>query len=176
VLLAGLSTAHMIGLAVVAAIFISFALISSFVASRFRPDFPGRAGLSVFVIACFVLFGAMVTAVVVFGAEGEATAGETQAGAVAAQTVQVQEKEFTIVLSSATKLTAGPTTFVVRNVGTVQHDLAIQGPNLKTRKTKLISPGGKATLTVTLAKGTYTVWCTVPGHRELGMQGTLRVR
>jgi multisubunit Na+/H+ antiporter MnhB subunit len=67
--LAGLSTGHMVGLAVVAAVFISFALASSFLAPRRWPDFPGRQGLSVFVIACFVLFAAMLTAVEVFGVE-----------------------------------------------------------------------------------------------------------
>ena len=59
----------MVGLAVVAAIFIAFALTSSFLAPRRWPDFPGRQGLSVFIIACFVLFAAMLTAVEVFGVE-----------------------------------------------------------------------------------------------------------
>ncbi|HVS84695.1 MAG TPA: hypothetical protein VHD91_03600 [Gaiellaceae bacterium] len=67
--LAGLSTGHMIGLAVMAAIFIAFALISSFVLPRYRPDFPGKNGLSVFVIVCFLLFALMIAAVEIFGAE-----------------------------------------------------------------------------------------------------------
>jgi multisubunit Na+/H+ antiporter MnhB subunit len=69
VLVAALSTGHKVGLLVVAGVFIAFALASSLLASRKRPDFPGRAGLSVYVIACFVLFAAMVIAVVVFGRE-----------------------------------------------------------------------------------------------------------
>jgi hypothetical protein len=68
-LLAGIPTGHKIGLAVVAAVFIAFALVSSFVVPRRRPDFPGRAGLSVFIIASLVLFGAMIAAVEIFGAE-----------------------------------------------------------------------------------------------------------
>ena len=68
-LLAGLSTGHMVGLAVVGAIFIAFALTASFLAPRRWPDFPGEHGLGVFVIACFVLFAAMITAVEVFGKE-----------------------------------------------------------------------------------------------------------
>jgi hypothetical protein len=59
----------MVGLAVVGAIFIAFALTSSFLAPRRWPDFPGPHGLSVFIIACFVLFAAMLTAVEVFGVE-----------------------------------------------------------------------------------------------------------
>jgi hypothetical protein len=69
VLLAGLSTGHMVGLAVVGAIFIGFALASSFLAPKRWPDFPGEHGLPVFVIVCFVLFVAMLTAVEVFGVE-----------------------------------------------------------------------------------------------------------
>ena len=68
-LLAGLSTGHMVGLAVVGAIFIGFALASSFLAPKRWPDFPGEHGLPVFVIVCFVLFVAMLTAVEVFGVE-----------------------------------------------------------------------------------------------------------
>lgn len=182
-LLAGLSTGHMIGLAVVAAVFISFALASSFLAPRYRPDFPGRAGLSVFVIASFVLFAAMITAVEVFGSEGEtAKAGNEPAATAAATTAlatfQVQEKEFTIELPAAAKQTLQPGayTFQVHDTGALAHDLAIQAKGSSTvEKTALIQPGGDATLTVTLGKGVYDVYCTVPGHRQSGMETTLTV-
>jgi hypothetical protein len=68
-LLAGLSTGHVIGLSVVAAVFISFALISSFVIPRRNPDFPGKNGIGVFAIVCLVLFAAQLISVIVFGAE-----------------------------------------------------------------------------------------------------------
>ena len=62
-----LPVGHEIGLIVVAAIFIAFALVSSFVVPRYKPDFPGPSGLSVFVIVSVVLFGLMVAAVNFFG-------------------------------------------------------------------------------------------------------------
>ena len=63
-LLAGeLSTGHEIGLIVVAGVFIAFALASSFLVPRYKPDFPGPAGLSVFVIASIVMFALMVAAI-----------------------------------------------------------------------------------------------------------------
>jgi membrane associated rhomboid family serine protease len=58
---------HEIGLIVVAAIFIAFALVASFVVPRYKPDFPGPNGLSTFVIASIVMFGLMVAAVNFFG-------------------------------------------------------------------------------------------------------------
>jgi hypothetical protein len=64
VLLGGeIPVGHEIGLIVVAALFISFALASSFLVPRYKPDFPGPAGLSVFVIASIAFFVLMVAAV-----------------------------------------------------------------------------------------------------------------
>jgi hypothetical protein len=65
-----LSTGHEVGLIVVAASFIAFALASSFLVPRYKPDFPGPAGLSVFVLGSVVLFALMIAAIAIFGAEG----------------------------------------------------------------------------------------------------------
>jgi uncharacterized cupredoxin-like copper-binding protein len=179
-LLAGLSTGHKIGLAVVGATFIVFALTASFVIPRKRPEFPGKNGLSVFVLASFVLFFAMLTAVIVFGVESEAKGAEAKPPAkggapAAAHSIPVTESEFKIVLPSL-KTTAGKVTFAVKNAGKIQHDLAVTGPGITgTTKTPLISAGKSANLTVTLTAGAYTLYCTVPGHRTLGMVATLTV-
>ena len=58
---------HEIGLIIVAAIFIAFALVSSFLVPRYKPDFPGPDGMGVFAIACLLLFALMVAAVNFFG-------------------------------------------------------------------------------------------------------------
>jgi hypothetical protein len=67
VLASELSTGHEIGLIVVAAVFIVFALVASFLAPRLKPDFPGPNGLGPFVIASVVMFVLMVAAVNFFG-------------------------------------------------------------------------------------------------------------
>jgi copper binding plastocyanin/azurin family protein len=166
VLLAALSTGNKIGLAVVGGTFILFALTSSFIAPRRRPDFPGKNGLSVFVLASFVLFFAMVTAVIVFGVEKSEASG---------QTVQVIESEFKLTVPAG-KRAPGEFTFDVRNAGKIQHDLVVSGSGVKgTAKTPLINGGQSGKLTVTLAAGTYTLYCSVPGHRAAGMVAKLTV-
>jgi uncharacterized cupredoxin-like copper-binding protein len=35
--------------------------------------------------------------------------------------------------------------------------------------------GGSKTLTLKLRPGKYTFYCSVPGHRQAGMEGTLNV-
>jgi plastocyanin len=172
VLVAALSTGNKIGLAVVAAVFIAFALTSSFVAPRRRPDFPGPNGLSVFVIASIALFAAMITSVVVFGVESEAK-GAAEAPATtsssAAHTIAVSETEFKIAVPSAS-LTPGKCTFVVKNAGKLAHDLVFEGSNVSGREgTSLIQPGGTSKVTVSLAKGDYTLYCSVDSHRQAGM-------
>jgi len=63
-----LSTGHEVGLAVTGAAFIAFALFSSFLFPRFRPQYPG-GGLPAFIVVAFVFFLGMLTAVEVFGAD-----------------------------------------------------------------------------------------------------------
>src|SRR2546422_286953 len=157
----------MVGLAVVAAIFIGFALTSSFLVPRRWPEFPGRNGLSVFVIVSLLLFGAMLTAVEVFGVEKES---EAHAAAAGGKTIQVTESEFHIALPALKTLTPGDYTFEVKNAGNIQHDLVIGS-----RRTALIAPGGTAKLRVTLEAGTYVLFCAVDAHRKLGMAAKISV-
>ena len=158
----------MIGLAVTGGIFIAFALSASFLAPRRWPDFPGKNGLSVFVIACFVLFAAMLTAVEVFGVE-KSEAG-TEAHGEAAKTIDVTESEYKIALAGSTKFAPGTYTFVVKNDGKVAHNLVVG-----TKTTALIQPGDTAELTVPLEAGTVSLFCSVDGHRQLGMNATVSV-
>jgi plastocyanin len=175
--LLALSTGHKLGLAGVAAVFILFALASSFLFPRYRPRYPaGRLGW--FILATLVLFVGMLFAVVIFGREpAEKAAAENEkpspttpaaTGSGGGQTVQVSEKEFKITLPSTT-LKPGSYTFDLTNDGKIQHDLTIQGPGVNKAKTPLINGGQHATLKVKLAAGTYDFYCSVPGHKQLGM-------
>jgi uncharacterized cupredoxin-like copper-binding protein len=176
VLVAGLSTGHTIGLAVVAAVFIAFALASSFVAPRRWPDFPGRNGLSVFIILAVVLFLAMLSAVEFFGAESEAKGAEAgPRGSHVTRTIQVTETEYRIQLPALKKLPQGTYTFVVKNAGKIEHNLVVQGPRVSGASTPLIEPGQTAKVVVSLTEGNYGLYCSVDGHRKLGMNAQLSV-
>lgn len=68
-----------------------------------------------------------------------------------------------------------PITFRVHNAGSAIHSVAIDVDG-KTYETKVLNAGGAASLQVpALAAGRYTMWCTVPSHREAGMETTLVV-
>jgi mono/diheme cytochrome c family protein len=67
----GLTTDQKLGLAGTAAVFIGFALVTALLIPRYRPDFPGRRGLGLFIVVTLLLTVAMLGAVVVFAAEDE---------------------------------------------------------------------------------------------------------
>jgi plastocyanin len=179
VLIAALSTGHKIGLLVMAGIFIGFALWSSFLAPRRWPDYPGRA-MSVFVVACFVLFVGMLTAVEVFGVEEEASASENAGPSASGGTgtaIAVSEVEYRIVLptSMSKTLRAGTYTFEVTNDGKLVHNLVVVGPGVAHARTPNLEPGKTAELRVALKSGTYDLYCAIPGHKQLGMDAKLSV-
>jgi len=80
-------------------------------------------------------------------------------------------------VSSATA-SAGALTIDSRNASATPHDIALQeGTNGRVLGVgKVVSGGGVSTISVNLRPGRYTFYCTVPGHRQAGMQGTLTVR
>jgi mono/diheme cytochrome c family protein len=77
-LAAGPTAGHKLGLALVGAAFIVFALVSAFVLPRRNPNFPGRA-MSGYVAVCVLFFVAMMAAVLIFGKESKATGNEAAA-------------------------------------------------------------------------------------------------
>ena len=62
------------------------------------------------------------------------------------------------------------------NPQALSHDVAIEDSSGKTvGQTELVAEGSTSTA-VNLKPGTYHYFCTVPGHREAGMEGTLTVK
>lgn len=71
---------------------------------------------------------------------------------------------------------AGKVTIDFKNPQALTHDVAIEDSGgERIGKTSLIAESQTST-TVNLKPGKYTYFCTVPGHREAGMEGTLTVK
>jgi plastocyanin len=69
---------------------------------------------------------------------------------------------------------AGKVTIEMTNMAPVEHDVAVaQGSTIEGQTPVFM--GGTKSVTLTLKPGTYTFYCTVPGHRQAGMEGTLTV-
>lgn len=71
---------------------------------------------------------------------------------------------------------AGKVTIDFENPATLEHDVAIESEDGEELAASETISQGKATVSAELAPGTYTFFCTVPGHREAGMEGTLTVK
>jgi plastocyanin len=71
---------------------------------------------------------------------------------------------------------AGTVKFTSENPQPVDHDIAIEGPNGVSDKGEVVNQGGTSEFTADLQPGEYTFFCSVPGHREGGMEGKLTVK
>jgi plastocyanin len=110
------------------------------------------------------------------GAQAPAQAPTQPAAQAEGKTIEIVETDFALNPSTVTIDAPGVYTFVAVNKGQAQHALEIEGPGVD-QKTSTIGPGGSARLTVEITQpGTYTIYCPVEGHRNLGMQGTLHVQ
>jgi len=69
----------------------------------------------------------------------------------------------------------GKVTIDLINPATLEHDVAIEQNGEEIAVSETIGKG-KTSVTADLAPGTYTFLCTVPGHAEAGMEGTLTVK
>lgn len=68
--------------------------------------------------------------------------------------------------------TPGPVTIEMPNKSGIQHDIVIDGLG----KGQVVSNGTSSFKAQLEAGKTYTYYCSVPGHRQAGMQGTLTVK
>jgi plastocyanin len=70
---------------------------------------------------------------------------------------------------------AGAVTINFNNPASLSHDVKVEDSSgAELGGTDLISQGDTSA-TVDLQPGSYTFFCSVPGHREAGMEGTLTV-
>ena len=85
--------------------------------------------------------------------------------------VQITSQEFTLTASRHV-LKAGPAIVQLYNLGEDAHDLVVQrvGATRPLGHIEAIPTDGVADLTLNLKPGSYVLYCSLPGHRALGMQ------
>jgi plastocyanin len=71
---------------------------------------------------------------------------------------------------------AGSITISFDNKQSLQHDVKVEDSSGQEQGGTDLVADGTATAAVNLQPGTYTFFCSVPGHREAGMEGTLTVK
>jgi plastocyanin len=69
---------------------------------------------------------------------------------------------------------AGTVTIVMANMSPVEHNVTVAQGSKVLGATPTFT-GGTRTLSLKLKPGRYTFYCSVPGHRQAGMEGTLNV-
>jgi uncharacterized cupredoxin-like copper-binding protein len=126
-----------------------------------------------------------------------AACGSTSATPTTTQSFAVAAKEFGFAPAQLTVTAGQPVELTFQNTGAVEHDWSVREIDLAGNPTATDATGGHMTgdthdapklhvaagpaaqgkLTFTPSKaGTYEVLCTVAGHKEAGMVGTLTVK
>lgn len=106
------------------------------------------------------------------GGEAKPEAGAKGSGGTLALTADPTQIAFdTTTLSSK----PGKVTIDFDNPAALEHNVAIEQDGKQIAISETIAEG-KTSVSADLVPGTYTFLCTVPGHAEAGMEGTLTVK
>jgi len=87
--------------------------------------------------------------------------------------IPIADSGFAFSITTATAK-AGKVTLSAVNPQSTPHDISIKGNGVDEQGNQVTS-GDTSTVTATLAPGTYEYYCSVPGHEQAGMKGTLTV-
>ena len=88
--------------------------------------------------------------------------------------VGVSEREWSVALGRL-KAPHGRIELYVHNFGQDDHNLAVRRLGVQYGFTGRIASGGQKTLVLSLKPGVYNLFCSLPGHRQLGMVAKLTV-
>lgn len=112
-------------------------------------------------------------------AEGKAEEVEKEAeGATGGSTIAVEADPSGNLAFTSEEITAkaGKDTIEFTNESPVPHDVKIENEAGEEVGGVEVTQEGTETAEVELKPGTYTYFCSIPGHRQAGMEGTLVVK
>lgn len=122
-----------------------------------------------------ILIATVVTGFVVAACGGAASQppANSQPAASASQPsgteISVGATEFAFDPGAIEVPAGGEATITLTNKGTIEHDITVDALAVKI----LARPGQTTSGTVTAKAGTYDFYCSIPGHKQAGMVGTL---
>ena len=103
--------------------------------------------------------------------------GEQKSAAIGTplETFQIAETDFKLTPSTFTVDKGGTYSFKAVNNGAVTHSLEVEGNGVEAKLPNDLAAGDSGSVTVELEAGTYTMYCPVDGHKDLGMKGEITV-
>jgi plastocyanin len=110
--------------------------------------------------------------------EGAAGSGKEENGGASASTLKIEADPNGQLAFTTTEATAkaGKVTIDFTNPQALPHDVKIESASgEEIGGTETVAEGSDSA-TVNLKPGTYHYFCSIPGHREAGMEGTLVVK
>jgi uncharacterized cupredoxin-like copper-binding protein len=119
------------------------------------------------------LLASSLLVVTACGGDGETADAPAEAAAATSGGVTVVATEFAFDPADLSLPADQATDLTLDNQGVVEHDIVVE--ELEDRELVYADPGQSVTASVTVPAGTYTFYCSIPGHREAGMEGTLTV-
>jgi plastocyanin len=78
--------------------------------------------------------------------------------------------------TSSLTANAGKVTIDMTNMSPLMHNVTVESSTHAILGATPTFQGGSKTLTLNLKAGVYKFFCSVPGHRQAGMEGTLTVK
>jgi plastocyanin len=143
-------------------------------------EFPGsQSKARVVMLTSFVLVASTMAAAVLTGGEqgeeGASAAGATPRATGRAFEVAADPSGELRFDTNRAAVLAGRVTVRFRNDSSVEHNVTVAHGSRTLGATKTII-GATATLALQLQAGEYVFFCSVSGHRESGMEGTLAVQ
>jgi plastocyanin len=108
-------------------------------------------------------------------APSAAQASDAGTPAAAANAIAITERDFKFDTPEVTA-TGTQVSLAVTNAGPTVHDLTVRDAAGRILgETEDLKAGASETLTIQLPAGSYTIFCSLPGHESLGLKGTLTV-